>query len=657
MKSDIRKVSILINKNYYKKIFCELGKLEVLHLTRDDINLYSDLTTDNELQRENEVKTLFNSVKSLYTKSEIALPEVDPETMENIIIYESRDLNINRKNQYLHTVIKKIDQYEKLKGIILIRKNEIEKKITELKSLKYFFKDNGITAAMILCTEVFGTVASDINDEKLYITDKFIVKQYGNFIYGISMNKNTNEMIRYLYSFGFSNRTELLHSPGSITSEIERYINRLNIYNKRLKKINNAFTFLKTVWEKKLKEIYIQSFTLASTYDARKNFLFSKETVLISGWMNIDNINALESVLKKITSGSCYLSVSSKSESKKFINKIPVILKNLRFFKPFELLVKNAGMPENTEIDPTPFAAITYVVMFGVMFGDSGQGLIIALTGFIFRLLAGKNKVTNFFSDAGSILIYCGLSAAFFGFLYGSIFSNEHLIPALWFHPMENMMELFFAVIMMGAVFITLGILINMVNGFLSGHADESLFGTKGLMGLISYTGIIVIFFRLIQFQKQPEMWMLLVFVAVPVIVFSIRNLLAFFFLGADRIFPEGVFEYIIETIVEIIEMFSGFLGNTISFIRAGAFALSHAGLSIAVYTLADIVSPDSFSPGSITVLVIGNIFIILLEGLVCGIQSMRLEYYEFFGKFFKGNGIEFKPFSLYKQISGKGGM
>ena len=119
--------------------------------------------------------------------------------------------------------------------------------------------------------------------------------------------------------------------------------------------------------------------------------------------------------------------------------------------------------------------------------------------------------------------------------------------------------------------------------------------------------------------------------------------------MGHRPMFPHGLFEYIVETIIEIIEMFSSFLGNTISFIRAGAFALSHAGLSIAIYTLAHIITPEGYSVASIAVLVVGNIFIILLEGLVCGIQSMRLEYYEFFGKFFHGEGVEFKPFFFRK--------
>jgi len=137
--------------------------------------------------------------------------------------------------------------------------------------------------------------------------------------------------------------------------------------------------------------------------------------------------------------------------------------------------------------------------------------------------------------------------------------------------------------------------------------------------------------------------------IVVPLCIFSMRNILGFFFLGNTQPFPHGVLEYVVETLIEIMEMFSGFLGNTISFIRAGAFALSHAGLSVAIYTLARIVNPDITTMAALMVLIVGNIFIILLEGLICGIQSMRLEYYEFFGKFFKGDGYTFTPFSLKK--------
>jgi len=115
---------------------------------------------------------------------------------------------------------------------------------------------------------------------------------------------------------------------------------------------------------------------------------------------------------------------------------------------------------------------------------------------------------------------------------------------------------------------------------------------------------------------------------------------------------PHDMAEYATETCVEVLEIFLSMLANTVSFIRVGAFALSHAGLSAVTYTLAAMVDPGLKSAGAIIVIIIGNVFIIGFEGLVCGIQSLRLEYYEFFGKFFRGDGLVFSPFALTTRTS-----
>jgi len=190
---------------------------------------------------------------------------------------------------------------------------------------------------------------------------------------------------------------------------------------------------------------------------------------------------------------------------------------------------------------------------------------------------------------------------------------------------------------------------LNILNLLQVRRYPEALFGARGLAGLLLYGGAVFLLVRYTQFDQAPGPIAFTALVLVPLAVFAVRNVLATLFFKRDRMFPHGVFEYIVETLVEIMEMFSGFLSNTISFIRAGAFALSHAGLSIAVYTLAEIVSPGHWTVLSVAIVAVGNLFIILLEGLLCGIQTMRLEFYEFFGKFFKGGGVEFRPFSLRK--------
>jgi V/A-type H+-transporting ATPase subunit I len=115
---------------------------------------------------------------------------------------------------------------------------------------------------------------------------------------------------------------------------------------------------------------------------------------------------------------------------------------------------------------------------------------------------------------------------------------------------------------------------------------------------------------------------------------------------------PHDIGEYVTETVMDIVEIALGMFANTISFIRVGAFALAHAGLSIVTYTLAGMADPGLKTPAAIAILVAGNIFIIGFEGLICGIQSMRLEYYEFFSKFYKGDGVVFSPFVLKTKMS-----
>ena len=95
---------------------------------------------------------------------------------------------------------------------------------------------------------------------------------------------------------------------------------------------------------------------------------------------------------------------------------------------------------------------------------------------------------------------------------------------------------------------------------------------------------------------------------------------------------------------VELIEVVSGYLSNTVSFVRVGAFALSHAVLNFTILTLTEMVGGPR-SIGGIIVLIAGNALIIVLEGMIVAIQVIRLQYYEFFSKFFHETGKEFKPF------------
>ncbi len=247
-------------------------------------------------------------------------------------------------------------------------------------------------------------------------------------------------------------------------------------------------------------------------------------------------------------------------------------------------------------------------------------------------------------------MIACGCSAAVCGVLYGSIFSNEHIIPALWFHPTAHIMRLFSMTILMGVVFILVGLCLNIINSFVNADYAEAILEKRGIAVLVPYAAGVVFALEYQRNARFPSSWEISIFILLPLILFSMKGVLGPALFGKAK--PHSISEYIIETVMEIMEIALGFFANTISFIRVGAFALSHSGLSIVTYTLAGMADPAMKSVGAVIIIVVGNIFIIGFEGLICGIQSMRLEYYEFFSKFFKGDGVVFTPFTLKAKVS-----
>ena len=401
--------------------------------------------------------------------------------------------------------------------------------------------------------------------------------------------------------------------------------------------IDKYIQLLKEERGQELNEIRSACMTYEEMLKAMRMSSFSKRAMFVTGWIDMRDKERLVVILQRICGKRFIMSERKDPHA-------PVRLLNARLFKPFELLVKTMGMPSNSEIDPTPLAAITFVLMFGLMFGDVGQGLALMLGGMVLRNF-GKKKAREELEQAGGILIACGGFAAVCGLLYGSVFSSESIIPALWFHPAAHIMRLFATTILMGIVFILVGLFVNIINSILDEDYTEALFEKRGLAVLVIYASTVFFYLNYQKTAELPARWQIGAFIILPLILFSLKGVLGHVFFHKEK--PESISEYIIETVMDIVEIALSLFANTISFIRVGAFALSHAGLSIVTYTLAGMADPTMKSPGAIIIIVIGNIFITGFEGLICGIQSMRLEYYEFFNKFFKGDGAVFIPFTL----------
>ncbi|MBP7176453.1 MAG: V-type ATP synthase subunit I [Thermoclostridium sp.] len=369
---------------------------------------------------------------------------------------------------------------------------------------------------------------------------------------------------------------------------------------------------------------YSQAIYMQQAYNARKFAAHTEETFYLTGWMPVKAYEELAAQLKQMEEFT--LSAEEPQEVRDL--NPPTILRNNRFFRPFEAIVTMYGMPAHNEFDPTVLIAITYILMFGAMFGDVGQGAVIALAG-LYMFFGRKSRL-------GWVLACVGVSSVLFGFLYGSFFGNEHILKAVWKAPMENITQMLILAVGYGAVIIVLSIVINIINSIKAKDYGRLIFDRNGLAGLVFYAGALTAVLVSLSGKALPVP-LVAVVLLVPLLAMLFKEKLERLLLKKHHdhggSFVEGFFE--------VFESVLGFLSNTVSFVRVSAFALSHAGLSLAIWTLYGMAGGVG---GKIVVLIIGNLLIIGLEGLIVGIQCMRLQFYEMFSRFFSGDGREFKP-------------
>ncbi len=619
IKSDIRKVTIALEKALGHEVYVRLGRAGIIHLARLQAG---DALADAEISAEE------RRTRDILAGSSFVLNALQIEAGDAWVAETMRDTD--RDAATVSRAKKTLERLQRLRTRIHEAIASAAEQLEYAEALSRMGIDPGAVKKARLVRMVFGAVPDTICDRPA--DGPFIVAGAGRYVVGAALPRSATQMLQFLEGCGFVDKTADLGGM-----PLESLKGREADLKRRLDVLDQYTGKFRTAIAPTLQPLYRSYKGHEEVLKAMRLSAFSAKAMFITGWMDARDRQKLAAVLREIC-GERYI-VSDERDP-----DAPVRLMNIRLLKPFELIVKLMGMPANSEIDPTPLAAVTFVLVFGLMFGDLGQGPVLAMTGLILNFFA-KKKGREVLGQAGGILIACGLWAAFCGILYGSVFSSEHLIPALWLRPAENIMELFSATILLGAVVIAVGLCVNIVNTFINADYTEALLGKKGMAILILYGATLFLAIRYANHRQAPALWEIGAFVALPLLVFSLRGVLGPVLFQSSR--RQDLAEYATETVTEIVEIALGMFANTVSFVRVGAFALSHAGLGIVTYKLAAMADPALKSPAAIAVLVAGNILIIVFEGLICVIQSMRLEYYEFFNKFYKGDGVVFSPFVL----------
>ena len=361
-------------------------------------------------------------------------------------------------------------------------------------------------------------------------------------------------------------------------------------------------------------------------------------------------------------------STEHEEKKKDLRDSAPTIMRNNFLVRPFETITKMYGVPTYSEIDPTPLIAITFPILFGIMFGDMGHGLVLIISGLV-GYIVFRNKKGKDFLNFCWIIFYCGFGAVLIGFLYGEFFGMHeikllntvfmHLEPVTipivnitLYNPLNNIMTVFKFAVIIGVFHLNLGWFVQFLNYW--NQSRKFLGFTDSLVKIMILTGgTILIFtygFDIYTWIEPPY----------PILLPLVPGILLIVLKPFGKIFhlsylkEETVGGLIGEGTMEAFETLLSIMSNAASYIRLLALALAHISLMVAIIAMGNLVQGEGIVNDIINVVgsIFGNMLVILLEGLLVFINAIRLHFYEFFFKFYQGSGVNYIPFYLNDNYS-----
>lgn len=362
-----------------------------------------------------------------------------------------------------------------------------------------------------------------------------------------------------------------------------------------------------------------RTLNFASAYAELSSHLGGKGALSqVQGWVPLNKLGELELLLEERLGSHFVLQSRAPAVSER--KQVPSCTTHPNFLSPFASLVSNYGVPRYGEFDPTWLFAVSYILMFGMMFGDVGHGLVIAAAGLFLR---GKLAQYRYF------FVAIGISSFLFGFVYGSLFGFENIIEPAWVSPLHNPVLMLVMALVWGALFLTLMLLLSIRNEWVDGKRLAAFIGGHGLAGLMLYIGLLLAGWQVYKYG-MPQAW----------IYFLLAGALLSLLIHSWRTQETSGLERLVVMLVEALETVVGYFSNTLSFLRVAAFSINHVALIVAVFTVANMFE----GAGEWAVVISGNIFVLILEGAIVAIQALRLEYYEGFSRFYRGDGVRFTP-------------
>jgi V/A-type H+-transporting ATPase subunit I len=447
-------------------------------------------------------------------------------------------------------------------------------------------------------------------------------------------------------------------TPGDIFLEA---VGRRDALRERADALGKSLQTIGTTYGPMLVAAWQAAVVALRACEARRNFGATWATRLIAGWVPAQSVDRVRGTLMAETEGRCVVEISEPEPEEVDGDRVPTHVVYSGFLSPFGRLVRGYGVPAYDEIEPTLMFAASFLLMFGLVFGDLGHGLCLLAVGF----LVARRAHGAVARDLGKLAMYAGGASALMGtFFQGSFFGaslrSRGFSLTVGFEPMrfeagaggaaaDHVIRYMLLAVAFGVALVSLGLILNTVNRLRRGDFEAGLLGRYGVVGIVFYWGALGWALKLAVAGAGPtDPWLGALLIATPLVLLVLHEPLAGLIARRRPLWREGPFMGIVAGLVDAGEMVMGYVANTFSFLRVAAFALSHAALCFTVFVLQRLVGGLTGGPlWSSAVFVAGTALIIGLEGLIVTIQILRLEYYEFFTKFFEGSGIRYRPFRL----------
>lgn len=443
--------------------------------------------------------------------------------------------------------------------------------------------------------------------------------------------RHKSDEIDRIFSLLYFERLHIPGAAGTATEIIAQLEINMDILNAQIAELDKELAGYWSANAQKITEIYSRLKWFNEAFDMRRYAATRGSQFYYVGWMPVANLQKFNEGLSKLRDINCEI-----SDAEKQVKSVPVKIKNNFFIRPFEYFVSMYGLPSYGSTDITAFVAITYTLIFGMMFGDMGQGLVLMIAGFFMWKLKAM--------PLGKILIPCGLSSMFFGFLFGSVFGFEDALNPVYkaiglaskpMSVMESVNTILLYSISIGVILVLFSMLINVYSCIKTKRVGEAIFSNNGIAGILFYSFGVLAALVLFGIKGLVPKSLMITVLAVSGLMLFHKEVFIAIIDKHHREKTESISDFILQNLFEMLEYVLSYLSNTVSFLRVGAFVLVHAGMMMVVFALAN----DT----NIVVIILGNILVIALEGLLTGIQALRLEFYEMFSRFLEGDG---KPFT-----------